>query len=266
MNIKDSFIEKIKILENSIIMYENTRNEMLEHGVDVETLIKVDDEISKLKGDFDFYKGLVYKMDNPSEKCNCNGYTEGCTNPHCKSRDFEIDNGYVFYKKKDEDKLMNSDEYDKEIKQIKTLIDKFDLKDDELLPIMSNKFLVKFPEDIPLESKDVLSIYTNDYSLNKTNFSLYITFREFEKKNFCLPYLLTKLINNKVKFNLIVETLNPKLEVIYVTEYTDVMVSSFGDADRNYESDDVNKYNVKCVFENVKYYIPNEYEASSKEK
>ena len=265
MTSRESYVEQINLLENTLKMYNKTRNEMITNGAEIDSLEKIDAEINRISADLTFYKKLLNKLDDrmSNETCNYKGYIEFHSNPNCKSKDFENDNGYVFYKKKDEDRPMNSNDYDREVK-IKTLIDNHILIDSELSPIMSNRFLVKFPKDIDLETKDILSInggVYGDYNINSLN----IIFREFERENFCLPYLLIKLIKDRVKFNIVVETLKPNLDVLYVTEYVDVRFTQFTDSDKDYSSDDINKYIVKAVFDDVKYYVPLKNETSCKE-
>ena len=50
-----------------------------------------------------------------------------------------------------------------------------------------------------------------------------------------------------------------------MTEYVDVRFTQFTDSDKDYSSDDINKYIVKAVFDDVKYYIPLKNETSCKE-
>lgn len=216
MTIRDSYVEQINLLENTLKMYDKTRDEMITHGAEIDSLEKIDAEINRVSVDLNFYKKLLNKLDN-------------------KISD-DVENLRFF--KENQEQI------------VKTFI-----------PVPQNRFLVKFPNDIDLNTQDVLSInggVYGDYNINSLN----IIFREFERENFCLPYLLTKLIKDRVKFNIIVETLKPNLDILYVTEYVDVRFTQFTDSDKDYSSDDINKYIVKAVFDDVKYYVPLKNETS----
>lgn len=259
MTIRDSYVEQIHLLENALKMYDKTRDEMITHGAEISSLEKIDAEIDRISVDLSFYQNLLNKLDNNviDNTCNCNGYTEGCSSSNCKSKDYELKDGKVYYRtsvNKEENVYVNN-LYNELINNDKA---------DTFIPVPQNRFLVKFPKDVDLNTQDVLSINDSmygDYNVNGLN----IVFREFERENFCLPYLLTKLIKDRVKFNIIVETLKPNLDVLYVTEYVDVRFTQFTSSDKDYSSDGINKYIVKSVFDDVKYYIPFKNETSCKE-
>ena len=259
MTIRDSYVEQINLLENTLKMYDKTRDEMITHGAEIDSLEKIDAEINRISVDLNFYKKLLNKLDNKmsDETCSCNGYTEACSSPNFKSKNYELKDGKVYYKvnvNKEENVYVNN-LYNELVNNDKV---------NTFIPVPQNRFLVKFPNDIGLNTQDVMSInggVYGDYNINSLN----IIFREFERENFCLPYLLTKLIKDRVKFNIIVETLKPNLNVLYVTEYVDVRFTQFTDSDKDYSSDDINKYIVKAVFDDVKYYIPLKNETSCKE-
>lgn len=259
MTIRESYVEQINLLENTLKMYNKTRNEMITNGAEIDSLEKIDAEINRISVDLNFYKKLLNKLDNKmlDETCNCNGYTEACSNPNCKSKNYELKDGKVYYKSnvnKEENVYVNN--------LYNELVNNDKVSTFILVP--QNRFLVKFPNDIDLNTQDVLSInggVYGDYNINSLN----IIFREFERENFCLPYLLIKLIKDRVKFNIVVETLKPNLDVLYVTEYVDVRFTQLTDSDKDYSSDDINKYIVKAVFDDVKYYVPLKNETSCKE-
>lgn len=230
MTIRDSYVEQINLLETTLKMYDKTRNEMITHGAEISSLEKIDAEINRISVDLSFYKNLLNKLDDRMTNVTC---SDNVT----KEEDIRITN---FYKDIANDKI------------------------NTFVPIPQNRFLVKFPQDVDLRTQDVLSINGGSYGDYNVN-GLNIVFREFERENFCLPYLLTKLIKDRVKFNIVVEILKPNLDVLYVVEYVDVRFTQFIDSDKDYSSDEINKYIVKAVFDDVKYYIPFKDETSCKE-
>lgn len=258
MTIRDSYVEQINLLETTLKMYDKTRDEMITHGAEISSLEKIDAEINRISVDLSFYKNLLNKLDDrmTNVTCSCNGYTEGCSSPNCKSNDYELKDGKLYYKTnvtKEEDIRITNFYKGLANDEINTFV-----------PISQNRFLVKFPQDVDLRTQDVLSINGGSYGDYNVN-GLNIVFREFERENFCLPYLLTKLIKDRVKFNIVVEILKPNLDVLYVVEYVDVRFTQFIDSDKDYSSDEINKYIVKAVFDDVKYYITFKNETSCKE-
>ena len=63
MTIRDSYVEQINLLENTLKMYDKTRDEMITHGAEIDSLEKIDAEINRISVDLNFHKNLLNKLE-----------------------------------------------------------------------------------------------------------------------------------------------------------------------------------------------------------
>ena len=208
------YINKIKYNLSALEMYNNTRNEMLDKCVSVDTFEEIDENIREIE---DFIFQDILELKKQDEKCSCDGIDSGCSSDMCK---------YHY------NMLVNNNK--KELKDIILKSTQFYIEtDDECLP--SECF-------DGFEERDgflTLYIYDIDYKSNNSC---------------CIPCILNDLMDDKETFNINVHITDSNGNVLYTEHYIDVKINKFeryfGLTNKNNGD---SKFEVTCSFR-IKYY------------
>lgn len=120
----------------------------------------------------------------------------------------------------------------------------------------NNRFLVKFPSEMGIVPSMVSGIQLTDYPSKH----LTIKLREMwtEDSTDCLPYVLTKYIDDEIPFDMSVSILDGNLNTKYCIKYQDVVMHAFRHTyEMRYNDDNVVEYEVLCDFLSVEYLSEN---------
>lgn len=120
----------------------------------------------------------------------------------------------------------------------------------------NNRFLVKFPSEMGIVPSMVCGIQLTDYPSKH----LTIKLREMwtEESTDCLPYVLTKYIDDDMPFDIAVSILDGNLNTKYCIKYKGVIINAFRHTyEMRYNDDNVVEYEVLCDFSSVEYLSEN---------